>query len=226
MARRCRPVPTFLPQSMGLGRMTEDVAMKRLFAGLLLCATLLPGQALSQASAPLSPETRKELSDFFSPFAAANMQGFDQKTLTDKELLHFALWHCILRADPSLKRVNGGNDIVIPSKVIDTITQTVFGRTIQKHRKAQYVESLASGEAFVFAQVDSLRQGEGDTFLVAGTIYYTGAGETIDPHATRAQWKRTGADVRVWGTFSGVLRRTATPQTHWTVLQYAVKEAS
>ena len=200
--------------------------MKRLFAVLLLCATLLPGQALAQAGTPISPETRKELGDFFSPFAAANMQGFDQKTLTDKDLLHFAVWHCIMRADPSLKRVNGGNDIVIPSAVIDTITQTVFGRTIQKHRKAQYVESLASGEAFVFAQVDSLRPGEGDTFLAAGTMYYTGAGETIDPHGTRAQWKRTGADVRVWGTFSGVLRRTAAPQAQWTVLQYAVKEAS
>lgn len=199
--------------------------MKRLFAGLLLFATLLPGQALSQANAPVPPETRKELSDFFSPFAGANMPAFDQATLSDENLLHFAVWQCILRPAPSLKRINGGNDIVIPSDVIDNITQTVFGRTIQKHRKAQYVESLASGEAFVFAQVDSLRPDDGDTFLAAGTIYYTGAGETIDPHATRAQWKRSGADVRVWGTFSGVLRRTAAPQAHWIVLQYAVKEA-
>ncbi|EHJ48883.1 hypothetical protein DFW101_2881 [Solidesulfovibrio carbinoliphilus subsp. oakridgensis] len=199
--------------------------MKRLLVLLALCAALLPGLARSQSAPALKPETRKELSDFFSPFAAANMPAFDQSTLTDENLLHFALWRCVLRPLPGLKRINGGNDIVIPSKVIDNSTNAVFGRTIQKHRKAQYVASLASGEAFVFAQVDSLRPGEGDTFLAAGTIYYTGAGETIDPHATRAQWKRSGADVRVWGTFSGVLRRTAAPRAHWNLLQYAVKEA-
>jgi hypothetical protein len=204
--------------------MPEDVAMKRLLA-LLLFAALLPGQARSQANAPLAPETRKELGDFFSPLAGANMPAFDQATLSDENLLQFALWRCILRPAPSLKRINGGNDIVIPSGVIDNITRSVFGRTITKHHKAQYVESLASGEAFVFAQVDSLRPGDGDTFLATGTIYYTGAGETIDPHATRAQWKRAGADVRTSGTFSSVLKRTAAPQAHWTVLQYAVKEA-
>ncbi|KHK02408.1 hypothetical protein [Desulfovibrio sp. TomC] len=196
--------------------------MKRLFALLLLFAVLLPGQA--QANAPLSPETRKELSDFFSPFAAANMKSFDQGTLTEKDLLSFAIWHCIMHPDPALKRINSGNGIVIPPQVIDTITRTFFDRTIKKHRKAQYVESLGSGEAFVFAQADSLRQRDDGTFLAAGTIYYTGAGETIDPYATRAQWKRSGADVRVWGTFTGVLRRTAAPQARWVLLQYAVKE--
>jgi hypothetical protein len=201
--------------------------MKRLVASLLLLAALLPCPALagSQDKAPLPPETRKELNNFMSPFAASNMAGFDQTTLTDEALLDFAVWSCILRPDPALKRTRGGQDIVIPSRVVDDITQGTFGRTIKQHRKSQYVESLASGEAFVFAQVDSLRPGDGDTFLATGTIYYTGAGETIDPHATRAQWKRAGADVRTSGTFSSVLKRTAAPQAHWTVLQYAVKEA-
>lgn len=224
MARRCRRMPALLPQIMGLDNTPLDVFMKRLFALLLLFAALFPGQALSQANAPLSPETRKELSDFFSPFAAANMKSFDQDTLSEKALLHFAVWRCIMRADPSLKRINGGSDIVIPSKVIDNITRTFFDRTIKQHRKPQYIESLGSGEAFVFAQVDSLRQRDDSMFLAAGTIYYTGAGETINPHATRAQWKRSGADVRVWGTFSGVLRRTATPHARWIMLQYAAKE--
>ncbi len=209
---------------MGMGTTPLDVVMKRLSALFLLFVTLLPCQALSQANTPLSSETRKGLSDFFSPFAAANMKGFDQYTLSEKDLLHFAIWHCIMHPAPSLKRINGGNDIVIPSKVIDNITQTVFDRTIKQHRKAQYVESLGSGEAFVFAQANSLRQRNDGTFLAAGTIYYTGAGETIDPHATRAQWKRSGADVRVWGTFSGILRRTAAPHARWVLLQYAVKE--
>lgn len=213
-------------RSMGLGNTTEDAPMKRLLALLALCATLLPGLAWSQSAPTLTPETRKELSNFFSPLAGANMPAFDQTTLTDEDLLHFALWRCVLHPLPGLKRTRGGQDIIIPSAVIDDITRSVFGRAMAKHDKAQYVESLASGEAFVFAQADSLRQGDGDTFLAAGTIYYTAAGEAIDPHATRAQWKRAGADVRVWGTFSGVLKRTPEPAAHWVLLQYAVKEAS
>jgi hypothetical protein len=205
----------------------QDVAMKRLFTGfalLWLFALLLPGQALSQAKVPLSVEARRELDDFFSPLAAANMKSFDQDTLSEKDLLYFATWYSILRADPSLERLHGGHDIAIPSAVIDDITRTVFGRTIKKHRKARYVASLATGEVFVFAQVDSLRRRDGDTYLAAGTIYYTGSGETINPHATRAQWKRAGADVRVWGTFSGVLRQTAAPHAHWVLLRYAAKQ--
>lgn len=200
--------------------------MKRLCAAILLFAALLPCPALAgpQDKAPLSPETRKELNNFFSPFAASNMAGFDQTTLTDEALLDFAVWSCILRADPALKRTRGGQDIVIPSRVIDDITQSTFGRTIKKHPKSQYVESLASGEAFVFAQVDSLRQRDDGTFLAAGTVYYTGAGETIDPQASRAQWKRAGADVRVQGTFTGVLKQNDDPRHRWTLIQYAVKD--
>ncbi len=201
--------------------------MKRLCAAILLFAALLPCPALAgpQDKAALPPETRKELNTFFSPFAASNMAGFDQTTLTDEALLDFAVWSCILRPDPALKRTRGGQDIIIPSRLIDDITQGTFGRTIKQHRKSQYVESLASGEAFVFAQVDSLRPGNDGTFLAAGTIYYTGAGETIDPQASRTQWKRAGADVRVQGTFTGVLKRNDDPRRRWTLLQYAVKDA-
>jgi hypothetical protein len=200
--------------------------MKRLVASLLLLAALLPCPALagSQDKAPLPPETRKELNNFMSPFAASNMANFDQATLTDEALLDFAVWSCILRPDPALKRTRGGQDIVIPSRAIDDITQGALGRTIKKHPKTQYVESLASGEVFVFAQVDSLRPGDDGTFLAAGTIYYAGAGETVDPQASRAQWKRAGADVRVQGTFTGVLRQNDDPRHRWTLLQYAVKD--
>lgn len=200
--------------------------MKRLLAATLLLAVLLPGSALagSQDTTLLTPETRKELNTFFSPFAASNMADFDQASLTDEALLDFAVWSCILRPDPALKRTRGGQDIVIPSRVIDDITQRTFGRTIKKHPKSQYVESLASGEAFVFAQADSLRPGDDGTFVATGTIYYTGSGETIDPQASKAQWKRAGADVRVKGTFTGVLTRNDDPRRRWTLTQYAVKD--
>lgn len=198
--------------------------MKRLCV-LLLLVLLLPSLAQARSSVPLSPQARKDLNAFCTAFAQANTKSFDQATLHDEDMLTFAVWHCIMRADPALKRVHNGNDIVIPSGVIDTITQAYFARTIKTHHKAEYVESLASGEAFVFAQADSLRPRDDGTFQVSGTIYYTGSGETIDPDASRAAWKRAGVDVRVSGTFSGVLRRQDTGKVHWVLLQYTVKSA-
>ena len=198
--------------------------MKRVPIILLACI-LLPCLALAQAHDPLSPNVRKELNAFFSDIAASNMQSFDQGTLSDEDLLRFATWHCILHADRSLKRVNHGNDIVIPSAVIDKITETYLGKTVTKHLKPRYVESLASGEALVFAQVDSLRQTDDGTFQATGTIYYTGSGETLDTNASRARWKKAGIDVRVGGTFRGRLKRTTGDKPHWVLVHYDVKQA-
>ena len=129
-----------------------------------------------------------------------------------------------MHPDASLARIHDGADIVIPAAVVDTITRAYLGRTIGKHEKTAYVDSLASGEAFVFAQADSLRRRDDGTFLVAGTLYYTRAETPVDPHGTTAQWKRSVSKVRISGTFSGVLKREDAPKPHWVMLQYAVKE--
>lgn len=195
--------------------------MKRLVILLSLVA-LLPCLALAQT--PLTAGERKELNLFFSDFAAANLGDFDQATISDEDMLRLATWRCIMHPDPSLKRVNKGNSIVIPSSVIDSITQASLGRTVSKHTRERYVESLASGEAIVFAQVASLSPHGDGTFQAAGSIYYASSGDVFDQHATRAQWKRAKADVRLWGTFTGVIKREQAPSPHWILLQYRVKE--
>ena len=197
--------------------------MKRLLA-LCFVALMLPCLALAGTDGPLRPEEKKKLDVFFSNFAEANMKSFDRDSLTDDAMLYFATWHCVFNADASLKRIHGGSDIVIPAAVIDRITEKYFGRTIQQHKKNSYVESLATGEAYVFAQVDELQKRDDGTWLAKGTEYYTGAGAAIDPHATAKAWKKAGVDVRTSRRFAGVIRKTDGDKGRFVLLEYTAKE--
>ncbi|NDY57853.1 hypothetical protein G3N56_14045 [Desulfovibrio sulfodismutans] len=197
--------------------------MKKLTA-LCLLAVLLPCLAMAQTNVPLRGDEKKKLDTFFSNFAEVNMKNFTQGPLSDEELLYFATWHCIINAADSFQTTNDGNDIIIPASAIDKATEKYLGQTIKKHLKPSYVESMASGEAYVFAQVDSLQKRDDGTYLAKGTIYATGSGAVIDPHATAADWKKAGETVNPQETFTGVIRKTDGEQGRYILLEYAVQE--
>jgi len=197
--------------------------MKRLFA-LCLVAVLIPCLALARTDTPLRPDEKKKLDTFFSNFAEANMKSFDRGSLTDEALLYFAIWHCIFNAADSLKRTNDGNHIVIPADVIDKVTEKYLGQKIKTHKKPDYVDSLATGEAYVFAQVDDLQKRDDETWLAKGTVYYTGSGAAIDPHGSPKDWEKAGEDVRVSAKFTGTIQKAGGEKGRYILLEYAVTE--
>jgi len=197
--------------------------MKKMIAFCLL-AVLLPCLALAQTDVPLRGDEKKKLDTFFSNFAEVNMKSFPQGPLSDDTLLYFATWHCIINAADSFQTTNDGNDIIIPASAIDKATEKYLGQTIKKHLKPSYVESMASGEAYVFAQVDSLQKRDDGTYLAKGTIYATGPGGDIDPHGTPADWEKAGEIIPPQETFTGIVRKTDGEQGRYILLEYTVHE--
>jgi hypothetical protein len=191
---------------------------------LCLLLFLSPCLALAQADAPLDPGEKKKLDTFFSNFAEVNMKNFTTGGISDEDLLYFATWHCIINAGDAFQKTNGGNDIIIPAEAIDKVTEKYLGLKIKKHLKPRYVESLGSGEAYVFAQVDGLQRRDDGTYLARGTVYATASGAVIDPHATAADWEKAGETVNPQMTFTGVVRKADGDAGRFILLEYAVKE--
>jgi len=193
--------------------------MKR---GMILCffALLLPALAMAQQNGE-----RKALNTFFSNFSETNLQSFKKDGLSDDAMLQFAKWHCVMNTPNAFKKDRSGATIAIPVSAIDKITQRYFGKTITAHREKSYQADLATGEAFVFSQADTVSEQQDGTLLVQGTIYYTGSGSTPDPHGTPQAWKKAGEDVRVYGTFTGLVAKVRTQEKErYVLVEYTMKE--
>lgn len=197
--------------------------MKRLLV-LFLLALFWACPCLALTDVPLSPQEKKNLDTFFSNFAEVNMRNFSGDTLSDEDLLYFATWHCIINDDGKFKKTKDGDSIVIPAEAIDKVTQRYLGRTIKKHAQKEYVESAASGEAYVFAQVDSLQKRDDGTYLARGNVYATGSGAVIDPHGTKADWEKAGETVNPQASFTGIVRKADGEADRYVLLEYAMQE--
>jgi hypothetical protein len=181
---------------------------------------LLPCLALARTGVPLSGDEKKTLDTFFSNFSEVNMKNFATGGLSDDDLLYFAAWHCIINAADAFQKTKDGDSIIIPADAIDKVTEKYFGQKINKHLKATYEESLGSGDAYVFSQVDSLQMRDDGSWLARGTVYATGSGAAVDPHATMQEWEKAGESVNPQGTFTGRIRRADGDPGRWILLEY------
>jgi hypothetical protein len=196
-------------------------------AALCLFAICLSTLAFAQTQAPLHAGEHKALNTFFSSFAETNLLSFTTGTLKDDEMLKFALWHIAFNDTKSFKKKNGSGplgEIVIPASAIDRLTEQFFGKKIQNHEKQSYLFDVATGEVDVFAQVDAFVAQQDGTVLAKGTVYYTRAGTKLDRQATMAAWKKAGKQVRVQGTFSGIVKEVGTAEKRYVLLEYTTKE--
>ena len=194
------------------------VVLKALAVFLLLQAT-----AFAQEGKDMSPALRKQLNVFLSNFSEVNLQNFKKGQLSDKMLVDFALWHCTFNLTNTLKKSKDGAHALADASLIDNISMRYFGVKPGKHKVQTYDVDLASGEAYIFSQVDKLTKVNQDTYTAQGTIYYTGSGGTPDPHGTPAIWKKQGEDVRVYGTFTGQIKKVASPKEHYVLEAYEIK---
>jgi len=192
----------------------------KILAAVCVCVVLLPCLALAQAGVPLSRDEKIKLDTFFSNFAEVNMKNFTTGGLADDDMLYFATWHCIINAADSFQKTKDGDAIIIPASAIDKVTEKYLGQKIKKHLKDTYQESLGSGDAYVFCQVDSLQKRDDGSWLARGTVYATGSGAAIDPHATMQEWEKAGESVNPQGTFTGRIRTADGDPGRWILLEY------
>jgi hypothetical protein len=102
-----------------------------------------------------------------------------------------------------------------------------FDKVISKHAEPVYTMGQASGEAYIFSQIDRLVKLDNGLFEAKGTVYYTGSGETLDPHAAPEVWQNEGIDVGISMTFTALIKKiNSDGKDRYILLQYAFKEQS
>lgn len=112
---------------------------------------------------------------------------------------------------------------MIQADALDKVTEKYFAKMVSKHAQSVYTVGMASGEAYMFSQVDTLLGLDKGLFRAEGAIYYTGSGDTPDPHGTPADWKKAGEIVRTYGTFSGVIQKIfAEGKERYVLLEYTL----
>ena len=199
--------------------------MKRLLMLSLAFCIIFSGVALAGADyVPTSPE-RKKLNTFFSNFSEAYVESFTQETLTEKNLLDFALIHSYINNPKSLIRFPDNLNVGVPAKLVDRATERYFGRTISRHEQDVYKMPLASGEAYTFSQINRVVPLGANRFQAEGFIYQTGSGGTPDPHGTPAEWVKAGEDVDQVGRFSAVIKKVGSGgNMRYILLEYKVDQ--
>ncbi len=175
--------------------------------GVVLCLAFFVASAFAATEVKMTKAEKNKLDTFFSNFSEQYMEGFSEGELTDQMMFQFAETHLIINASQKLKMTKDGSSVLIPKALIDKTTEKYFGKRIAAHESDDYVVEMASGEAYVFSQVDKLEQIDDGRLFATGSIYVTGSGETVDPHATPAVWKKGGVEVDVSGTFVGLIQK-------------------
>jgi len=193
--------------------------MKRFASGIVLCAVCLAHAAVCFSSGIPAVE-KARLDTFFSAFAETNIQSFDSKSLNDEMMLYFAEWNLAFHPGRSLKKMHNGSEAQAPSELIDTVTETYFGKKIAKHTANQYTIDLATGEVDVFAQVDKLVPLGDDRFEAHGTVYYVRSGVKLDTHADPGTWKKQGIRVRSNATFAAIIQHVGPGEGRYIMLEY------
>uniref|UniRef100_A0A7C4AFX3 Uncharacterized protein n=1 Tax=Fundidesulfovibrio putealis TaxID=270496 RepID=A0A7C4AFX3_9BACT len=187
---------------------------------LLAAQAALLGFAPAQSPAPLDPQEKRKLDTFFSNFAETMMPSFPAAGPSDKQMLEFATTHLAINAENSLKKSPDAMTLFIPTDRVDAVTEKYLGRKLSHHSGNRYAVPAASGEIYVFAQVDKLSPLGPDTFVAEGTVYYASSGETLDPHASPSAWKKARKTVQPSGFFKGVVRKVQEPGPRFVLVQY------
>ncbi len=176
--------------------------MKQLI-GIAFCLALLATNAFAGTEVNMSLADKQKLETFCSTFSEVWMERFPKGGLTDEMMLEFAK---IVAPQEGLEEQE--NFILIPLERIDETTEKYFGKRISANRKNDYRVPLAGGEAWRFSQVDKLEQVGDNLFFATGTIFITGSGSTLDPHATPAEWEKEDEWADKVGTFTALIRKT------------------
>jgi len=169
-----------------------------------LCLALSSSAVFASSPVELDSKETKKLNTFFSNFSESGVTTYDEDSVSDKQLLAFALSHLYKNNFKSLAKAKDGLNVIASQEQVDRVTLKYFNKKIQKPVSRSYSIPLADGEATVFSQVKKVVK-EGANLQVEGVVYMTGSGGTPDPHGSPASWKAAGEEVEPKATFNAII---------------------
>jgi len=148
----------------------------------------------------LSKDERKKLNTFFSNFSEVSMEPFDENTITDAEVIDFAVFHNHINYYKRFENA-GDNRIKIKKDYIDETSEKYLGLKVSSHQSTSLVDYAngfytiddASGETYYFSQIEDLYLVEDNYYFAIIDVYMASSGWTGDYQADPQTWK--GDDV-------------------------------
>ena len=168
----------------------------------------------------LSAAEKIQLDKFFSNIARANLKPFTNGDISDKKLIEFAL---------NTIAVNEPRIVKVPVRRVNSICNKYFAHIPKKHGQVHdykyadnnYYISQASGEAYRFAQVLSLKECGNENYTAIINVYTASSGFTGDVHGTKAEWQAAGEDVELSGKMQAKIKKIdKNGSSRWILLGY------
>lgn len=175
-------------------------------------------------------EQERKISIFFSNFAEAYLENFEENKITDKILIDFSKTHIYKNRYKKLKgRVTATESFrLIPATMVDEISLKFFGKKPSKQEVKEYEYPDADGEAYVFAHIYGYEYNEKeDTYTVKGYIINAMHDFNGDPYGDISKWKKEGyEDVECFYTFVGKIKTSPLDKNRYILLSYQNREIS
>lgn len=148
----------------------------------------------------LSISEREKLNTFFSNFAEVQMADFDEQSLTDADIIYFAVYHNSINDYERFESVDN-NKIKIKKEFIDETAEKYFDRKIELHQSTEsitfangyYTIENASGEAFYFSQIEDIFDLGDNNCFVTVNLYVASSGWTGSSQANPETWDEEDA---------------------------------
>jgi hypothetical protein len=176
------------------------------FIKSLLLSCLIFGISFSQGKeVNLTAKEKKELNTFFSYFSEVFLDPFTKESITDKDLIIFALGHNYKNNYERFEKGDKPYNVKLKASFVDETVNKYFGRKIKKHQsidpvryvKGKYICPDNSSEEFSFSQIENLYDLGNNLFLANVNNFNADPAWTGDTHATLQEWKKKDEGVRV-----------------------------
>lgn len=148
----------------------------------------------------LSSGEIEKLNTFFSNFSEIQMADFDEQSLTDAEIINFAVYHNHINNYTRFENL-ADNKIRIKKEYIDETAEKYFDRKIKSHQsiesitysKDYYTIENSSGEAYYFSQIEELFDAGDNNYLATVNVYVANSGWTGNCHTKPETWDEEDA---------------------------------
>lgn len=143
----------------------------------------------------LTKDEREKLNTFFSNFSEVQMEPFNEQTISDAEIIHFAVYHNHINNYKRFESI-GDNLIKIKKDYIDESAEKYLGTKVSTHQSTGEIEYAdgyytiedANGEAFYFSQIEDLFEVEDGFYFAIVDVYVASSGWAGDYQSSPDTW--------------------------------------
>ena len=131
----------------------------------------------------ISNNEREKLNTFFSNFSEVYMEPFDEQTLSDADIIRFAVSHNYIN---NYKRFESSGDYTakIKKEFIEESAEKYFGRKITSHQSTEYIKYTngyyykeeAGGGEYIFSEIEELFEAGDNYYFAIVNIYMASSG--------------------------------------------------